>query len=288
MIVSRKPNCLDPEVLAAFVAGNLQDSELRVLTEHLLGCDDCRNILKEIARIDRGERGDEQIPVITPAPPRLVPLWRWAAAAAIVVAVGAAIVMRVRAGREEGVRPLIAAMPREGRVIEPRLSGGFAWAPLRSPTLRGGASADPKQMKLVGAASVVLQKSAGDPSPRAQHAAAVAHLVIGETEESVHLLSSAASSNDARTWSDLAAARYTLAVENDAPAQMTAALAAADAALHIDPSLPEALFNRALTLERLGRAPQARQTWERYLTVDQDGPWSREARQHLQSLAPPR
>lgn len=287
MIVSRESSCSDPEVLAAFVAGNLRDAELRRVTEHLLDCEDCRIIVQQIAYVDREERTDQQKPVAAAPARARPPVWRWAVAASIVMVVGAVTVMRFRAGREEGVGPLVAAMPRDGRTLEPRLSGGFPWAPLRLTT-RSPTAADAKQMKVIGAAGVVLEKSTGDPSPRAQHAAAVAHLVIGQTEESVRLLSSAASSNDARTWSDLAAARYTLAVETGDSAQFTAALAAADAALRIDPKLPEALFNRALTLQRLRRAAEAREAWERYVTVDPNGPWSREARQHLQPLAPQR
>ena len=86
-------------------------------------------------------------------------------------------------------------------------------------------------------------------------------------------------------WSDLAAARFTEAVQNEeGNAKLTQALAAADAALRIDPAYPEALFNRALILERLGIRSQARSAWKRYLSVDSSSRWAHEAEKHLQGL----
>src|SRR6185436_19117103 len=70
------------------------------------------------------------------------------------------------------------------------------------------------------------------------------------------------------------------------PSHLAEALAAADEALRIDPTLPEALFNRALIIERLRLRDQARAAWQRYLDADPRGPWANEARQRLGSLAP--
>ena len=46
---------------------------------------------------------------------------------------------------------------------------------------------------------------------------------------------------------------------------------------------PEALFNRALLYESTGLIQQAIADWTRYLEIDPKGPWSNEARAHLDS-----
>jgi tetratricopeptide (TPR) repeat protein len=62
------------------------------------------------------------------------------------------------------------------------------------------------------------------------------------------------------------------------------ALASVTTALQIDPALPEALFNRALVLEKLGLIAEARRAWQRYLDVDASSAWAAEARAHLAAL----
>jgi CHAT domain-containing protein len=91
-------------------------------------------------------------------------------------------------------------------------------------------------------------------------------------------------SPSAQTWSDLAAARYAAASELGRAALYPQALAAADAALKLDPNLPEALFNRALIIERLGLIQEARTAWNRYLSADPSSKWADEARRHLAAL----
>jgi len=66
-----------------------------------------------------------------------------------------------------------------------------------------------------------------------------------------------------------------------------AALMAFDAALEKDAGLLEALFNRGLALELLGRKEAAIGSWETYLGAargSDDEAWVTEARQHLESL----
>lgn len=69
----------------------------------------------------------------------------------------------------------------------------------------------------------------------------------------------------------------------DAPA----ALEAIDRALEISPRLPEALFNRALALERLYLWRSARRAWQAYLEVDDRSAWAAEARQRLAAIEIP-
>ena len=45
--------CPEPEVLAAFVAGELSGAELEMVTAHLLECPDCRFVAGEATRVNR-------------------------------------------------------------------------------------------------------------------------------------------------------------------------------------------------------------------------------------------
>lgn len=55
-------------------------------------------------------------------------------------------------------------------------------------------------------------------------------------------------------------------------------------ALEIDPALQEALFNKALVLQKLSASEQAREAWEKYLEKDSVSPWAEEARKNLNLL----
>jgi CHAT domain-containing protein len=274
--------CPDPEVLAAFVAGNLAGPELKMTADHLRHCEDCREIVRMIAHVDR-EQGDVQS---TPRPRRLWPWWLAAAAAALA---GTAYLSlwRLRDTTPGTIQILVAAAPRDARALEPRISGGFPWAPLRVVRRAGTEVLDPGQMKLIGAAGEVLEQTANDRSADARHAAAVAHLVAGRPGEAVQSLEALSkSANDAQIWSDLSAALYTLAISSDDPSRLANALAAADKALQLEPQLAEARFNRALVVTRLGLRAQARVAWQHYLELDSSSPWAEEARRRLGELAP--
>jgi CHAT domain-containing protein len=276
--------CLDPEVLAAFYAGNLSGAELKMVADHLRECEDCRTIVGDIAYVARSTTAEAVVAKRWPT----LPWWLGAAAAALAGVVYLAVWSRgARQGRG-AIGILVAATPRDGRDVEPRLSGGFPWAPLRPAQRAVGGPLDAGQMKLVGAAGDVLEKTAGDDSIEARHAAALAHLFAGRPKEAAALLGALAPrASDARIWTDLAAARLVVATGDDDPLQLAQALAAADAALRITPKFPEALFDRALILEHLGLREQAAAAWQQYLSVDKASPWAAEARQHRRELGVP-
>jgi CHAT domain-containing protein len=250
---------------------------------HLRECEDCRQIVAAVAYVDRDERRGESAPKWRVSRP----WWLGLAAAAFLAGIAILYFWRPWISRDP-VAVLIAAQPAEARFLEPRLSGGFPWAPIRANRRNGVAEPlDPGQMKLIGAAGEVLQRTAGDSSTAARHAAALAHLLASRPSEAATRLDSLAKNEgSASILNDLAAARYALAVQDDDPAQLARALAAADAALRVQPDSAEASFNRALIIDRLGLRPQATAAWRRYLQLDSGSKWAQEARQHLQRLAP--
>ena len=170
-----------------------------------------------------------------------------------------------------------AMAARGGRTVEARLTG-FAWSAIR--VQRGTPALDPARLELAGAAGAVIEKN---PSGRD---AGVGYLIIDRDAEAVEALQDAAqqSPNDPKVWSDLAAARYTLAARGDKPYELPRALAAADHALRLDANMPDALFNRALIIERLGISEAARRAWQRYLQADGTSKWADEALAHLGRL----
>jgi CHAT domain-containing protein len=182
------------------------------------------------------------------------------------------------------LKKLVRAQQASERMIEARITGGFRWAPHHEPN-RGDLSS--RGLAVREAASDILKVSQRDPSPRMRHAAAIAMLLTGNVRDATAALEAGIiDSPQASSWSDLAAARYSLAVMTDAPSQLSGALAAADAALRVDANLAEARFNRALILERLGLRDQARDEWETYLRIDAGSDWSNEAREHERRLQP--
>jgi CHAT domain-containing protein len=76
--------------------------------------------------------------------------------------------------------------------------------------------------------------------------------------------------DDASLWSDLAAARYERGAEFGNVEEMFAALADADRSLRLDARHPNALFNRALILERIGLTSVAAEAWRECVRQTRD------------------
>lgn len=264
----------DPETLAAFAEGRLNAARRDAVITHIDGCDDCMNDVSLVMQTAGAESERQRFGT---------PRWLLAIAAAIVLAVALPAVWHiVRHG--SSTDELVALAPRSARIVEPRLAG-FPWAGYHGPVRAAGGSTDAERLKLGGAAGELIERAERDRSAEAQHAAGVAMVLVDKPDEAIARLESAArTSHDAKTWSDLAAARYAAAVQFRRPSLYPEALAAADNALRIDARLPEALFNRALIVENMGLTSEARKAWQRYLEVDPGSPWANEARAHLAEL----
>ena len=269
--------CPEAELLAAFAEGRLPAAAAREVVEHLDRCDACTHeaALAMSARSEPGAvlRGSFR-------------RWPFALAATVVIGIIGVTVLRdaLPFGRSP-IHRLVALAPRSERIVEPRLTGGFAWAEYAGPDRASADNADGERMKLTGAAGELILRAEKDRSGEAQHAAGVAMVLVRKPADAITRLEAAAgASRDAKTWSDLAGARYAAAAQLGRASLYPLALAAADEALRIDPHLAEALFNRALILERMGLSDQGRRAWERYLEIDASSPWATEARAHLADL----
>jgi CHAT domain-containing protein len=263
--------CLNPQTLAAFADRTLPRAEIPAVLAHLEECPDCMSVLK--AAVDLREENR-------------VPDRRWLAVAAAVALLAISAFLLRRMVAPTGVERLVRLAPQSARTVEARLSGAFAYAPYRGP-LRGSAESTPQRMKLVGATGELVERADADPTPAAQHAAGLGLVLVDQPEQAIARLRTAAehSPADAASWNDLAAAEYATALQQHRASLYPVALAHADRALRIDPKRGEALFNRALILERLGLTQAAREAWDRFLAADPSSPWSAEAREHRSRLS---
>lgn len=259
-----------------FASGNLDAQTRNDVLAHIEHCSECMAAVLSVNAHLEEERS----------------VWRsrsnsrwWMGAVAAAVMIMAIVAVPMFRRGHDSIGRLVALAPTSERTIEPRLSGGFAWAPYHGPMRATGTSLDAARLELGGAAGEVINRAEHDRSTEVQHAAGVAMVLVEKPEEAAARLEAVArTSHDARTWSDLAAARYAAASQLGRASLYPTALAAADAALRIDPNLSEALFNRALILTRLGLTDEAKRAWQRYLQVDPSSSWAAEARSHLADL----
>ena len=198
------------------------------------------------------------------------------------------------------------AADRQLRAIEPRLTDAASYAPCE-------ARAAPDSQRVISRAgcagfpepSIPERREIVEESPEGEEGAsrgldieeiqrgALAHLAeprgLKSIESAVRGLERAvrADPENARSWADLAAARFVLAQLLDEPSELIRALSAAQKAAQLDPSLPEARFNRALVLNLLPLRDQAIAAWRDYLEVDASSGWAQEAREHLALLEQP-
>jgi hypothetical protein len=272
--------CPDLEAVAAYVDGRVDAEERRAIEAHLATCEACYELMVETARVADG------VPDQLGAPARPGPK-RWVYGVSGLLAAAAAIVLMVWARGTPGgpssaatLSELVAAVGPQ-RFTELRVSGGFEYGPLRSDP-RG---APPADLRLSAAAAAAIgAASSGD--AEAAHVSGIASLVTGRIDAAVRALEAACNrSPSARCETDLGAALFARAAQSGSAEDVNRALEHTRVALSLQAGQPEALFNEALILERLGRRAEARAAWDRYLEIDSSSEWAREARQRRAALA---
>ncbi len=268
--------CPDAEQLAAYVDGMLTPAERTAIEQHLSGCAECRDVVGDSAAA-AAESG------ATVTTPRRRPRAQWMALTAILATAAAALlVVQLRQPSAYYV-PELAALARvetPSRPLEARLSGGFRYAP---PPLVTRGAPDARNLELIATADKVRAEIGDRAGADADAARSVTFLIGGDAERAVAGLERATASGSApaRMWSDLAAAYLARGRADDPPR----AVAAAERALQADGSLREAAFNRALALERAGRAADALQAWRDYAASERDAQWAAEAQRHVARLS---
>lgn len=211
-------------------------------------------------------------------------LWRRLAWAAGVVAALAATSVWVARVPGNGLAELADAVG-DHRPVEPRLSGGFRYAPA-SRTRAAEPTTLPPSADVRIAVGNLEKRASVRSSPDAMGALGVAYLVSGDAARAVPALEEAVdlAKPSAGSLSDLAAAYLVRASAPQHAQDLARALTFAERAVLADPRKAEAWFNRALAFEALSLKAGARDAWQAYLRVDSASGWAEEARAHLQML----
>jgi predicted anti-sigma-YlaC factor YlaD len=283
------------ETIAAYLDGQVAEGTRARIARHLAGCETCYFVFTEAAQVRKVEveaAVDEPVPV--PADDHWLKRWRVVrSSVAAAVAMAACALLSVEIGLvpwsmsgSTELRALVAAVGTE-RPVEARLSGGFEYGPLRATRGRAN-SLRPVSPDVRIAVALSEKRALAQQTPRTLQALGIGYLVMGEVGRAVPLLEQAVDgpAPPAGMLSDLSAAYLVRAARDHDPQDLAKALAVADRAVHADATLPEALFNRALALERLSLTNEAFRAWQDFVALDGASAWAAEARVHLDALKP--
>jgi tetratricopeptide (TPR) repeat protein len=205
----------------------------------------------------------------------------WAAAVLAVVIGGVFFVWRESRMRSElaegsqGISELCRAQNQ--RPFKARITAMSVYA--SAPDTRGASNKEDSQQTRRSQIELLLEDANESHSAESEHALGEFYLVDGDTGKAITYLTSAeeADSKNAQYHNDLGAAY----LQNNEPQE---GIDQIEKALQLDPSLKEALFNRALAYERLEKSDQAQKAWQQYLEIDRDSPWAIEAKNSLDNL----
>jgi CHAT domain-containing protein/tetratricopeptide (TPR) repeat protein len=292
MVSPHTNGCPEPEVLAAYVDRGLSLSERARVDAHLASCPQCVSLVAGVARTV------EALSVLRPnaaVPAEDDPLvtrraigGALAAAAAVIAVLATPAFVRPWLAPDSGLVSLVDSVG-EQRSVLGRLTGGFPHAPLSAPSAggQGGRAAEADRVQL---AAGRIRESFGDrETPSQMHAIGVSQLLAGRYDDAAQSLLAASREQpaNARYLSDVAAVQLERARLGLRPDDLPRALAAADRARRLDPSLKEAWFNRALAASALSLTADARAAWSDYLQRDNASRWATEARSRLEELSKP-
>jgi len=287
---------LDAETLAAYVDGRLPPEERAKVDVEIAADPELQAwLIDTMHAVDTmpaeaaaapANTGDG-VAAVAPRRPRIAAAVGGMLAAAAAVAVMVWLAQGRRAGPAEPDAIVARLVEAAGavRYIEPRLTGGFQYGPLRQ-VMRGSRELAGENLALLAVAGELQRRAAAEGSPETLHTLGVAYVLIGDLGEGLETLerANAAGAATPSLLSDLSAAYAARAGRQERPEDWPRALELADRALALAPELPEALYNRALALDALHLAPQAAAAWRRYLEIDAASAWAGDARRRLDAL----
>jgi tetratricopeptide (TPR) repeat protein len=311
--------CPHESDVLSYIEGTLRANRREELESHFAGCADCVESLALFAKISRmpepstlpiasydGEVRAQSARVLnmisedaaayTPVAPVAdirerqekregfyisAPRFAMAAAALVcIVVVGVVWFWNTDSAAERGKQALAAALKSE-RQSPVRISGGFDYSPV---IVTRGAEGRDDDSNLQFERAFARLKSAEDRSAPAADRLVLAQAYLaraqnGDARRARTIIEEVAAQGEqsAEIYNDLGAAMFQLENYDAARDNFNKALAK-------NPQLHEALFNRALTQEKLKQYGQARQDWETFIASSPDGKWKVEAEQRLDLL----
>ncbi|HXA15941.1 MAG TPA: CHAT domain-containing protein [Thermoanaerobaculia bacterium] len=173
------------------------------------------------------------------------------------------------------------AAAEKARAVEGYITG-FPYHP--AEVAQEGKAAQPSLHRIRGIASGLAESTPADDA--SLHTRGVAQLLASDPGGAIASFRRELTlkPRDAQTSNDLAAAYIEQGSKQKSPDRYASALAAADAAITIDPALAAAHFNRALALEHLGIVQASVREYERYAAIEPSSGWAEEARTRIASL----
>ena len=216
--------------------------------------------------------------------PRSAFRYAWAFATAAVVVL-AASVWFVQTRRQPSIDQLIASAYAEQRPFELRIAGA-AYGPVRQER-SGERSALAEPADLLKAEYLIKEQLATRPNDQAMLVASgKVELLAGHYDEAIRTLGRMldAQPDSPALLTDLATAYFQRAVATDRAVDYGQAIELLSRTLAKKPDDPVALFNRAITLQKMYAYSEATRDWEHYLRVDPKGDWADEARRRLGEL----
>ena len=191
---------------------------------------------------------------------------------------------------EKGLAQLRAAYSGQ-RPTESRISADLDYAPLSVP--RGEKPPAANQSALIRAGSYFSSALEDPRDAGAHHALGMFYLTQGKFDDALREFDLALDlePDNAKFNNDLSALYFEKAKLDEEGGQsgevmeaLALALKSVNRALEIDNSLLEALFNKALILQKMQVITQAGEAWEKYLERDSSSRWAEEGRKQLDLL----
>lgn len=292
----------EDELIDEYLGGNLADSEAKSFNRFFLITQERKQRLRLIRNLRKYamESGTQTVKQLSPEKPGWFdnlrglfnsPSVRLAATAVLLIIVGV-VVWRVafyESDVDKGLAQLRAAY-RGQRPTESRSTANLDYAPLTVP--RGNNTQPTPDQDAYRLASIYLLKNTSD--SEVQHKAGLLYLADKNFDEALKRFDTALklTPNNPKINSDLGAVyleKAKIAQADDKGGEVFENLALAlkftNRALELDGSLLEALFNKALILQKMpSLTNQAREAWEEYLKKDSTSRWADEARKNLEEL----
>ena len=308
------PDCITDVEWLNVAAGLVPEVRARELMKHAVQCGHCGPLLKNAAETlsDEVTSSEEQLLATLSRTRtewqkgmaqalqernrgrevRTAPWWqgwlskpRQAFAVAALASVIALIWLGSRMLSHPSVEQLLAQAYTDRRTLEMRISGA-RFAPVRVRRGQGESNID-KPPSLLKAESIIGENLRKDPNePSWLRARGEADLLDGNYESAIKSVQIALErqSDSPALLTDLASAYFERAETANRAIDYGNAMEALGKALAKSPDDPVALFNRAITSERLFLYTQAVEDWEHYLRVEPSGEWADEARNRLTAV----
>lgn len=244
-------------------------------------------------RAQEKEAANEKVvplPVPLPVPrPQPKPVWfnpYLKIAAGVIIAVGLAIALWLLLQKSDVEKGMIALNQAQGnqRLIQSRVSG-LNYAENR--ILRGNEIPALQDRQARDYSELLFQQAVREKQDAAAyHALGRLYLAERSFDKAREQFEKALAKdpNDPQLQSDMGATLLELGQSTGDGQYFAQSSQYLDRALQLNPSLPEALFNRALVYQQM-HLPQAKDAWRQYLQIDSTSPWAKEADRNLKDAS---